>query len=92
MTVGERAKTTIDKAPVSRNNQQIHIVQTDRTFIVRYRYIPPLLFITETPNLLGRDFLSHFFLLFFRYTSNKGDMTGLSVGTVSLVGHDEKRE
>lgn len=91
MTVGERAKTTVDKAPVSRNNQQIHIVQTDRTFIVRYRYIPPLLFITETPNLLGRDFLSRF-LLFFRYTSNKGDMTGLSVGTVSLVGHDEKRE
>lgn len=59
-----------NKAAVSWNNQQIRIAQTNRTFIVRYRSIPPLLFITETPNLLGRLFISSFSNFFF-YTPNK---------------------
>lgn len=57
--------------------------KTNRTFIVRYRSIPLLLFITETSKLLPRLFIGKyvFFLFFFfvSYTSNKSDMTGLDV-------------
>lgn len=66
-----------NRAAVSRNNQQIRIAQTDRTFIVRYRSIPPLLFITETPNLLGRLFISRFLLFFStRQTKSRYDRAG----------------
>lgn len=67
-----------NKAAVSRNNQQIRIAQTDRTFIVRYRSIPPLLFITETPNLLGRLFISTF-SNFFLHAKQRVHMTGRDV-------------
>lgn len=76
-----------DKAPVVRNNQQIRIAQTDRTFIVRYREIPPPLFITETPNLLG-VFLSCFFFL---YGEQRSDMTGLNVECGGICGGPRRK-
>lgn len=77
MTVRNRAKTTADKAPVSRNNQQIHI---GHLLFNTYHSVPALLFITETANLLGRLFISHFCDFFSLYVEQKVDMTGLNVG------------
>ncbi|CAG9567524.1 unnamed protein product [Danaus chrysippus] len=54
----------------------------NRTFIVRYLRVPPLLFTTETPNLLG-DFLSG--VLFFLHAEQRADMTG-SYGRGGICG------
>lgn len=59
MTVGKTRETSTTIG-MSENNQQIR-KKTNRTFIVRYHGVPPPLFITETPNLLGRLFISFFF-------------------------------
>lgn len=52
--------------------------------------IPPLLVITETPNLLGRLFIFRF-CFFFLHAKQRVDMTGLA-RPVSAAGHYEKRE